>query len=141
MDRTKEPPVFLEELENVKDNPDRILEYLKIAASLREHEFNIQVKRNAMYISANAGLIVFLGFILKGEFYVLGAWITFLGIILSIFWDGYIKKSTNWVHFWERSFYRANNSYLLTWQIIMYKTHILCYRNVHGKNRCTKIET
>jgi hypothetical protein len=97
-----------------KPDVANLLGYLNIAANFRNHEFNIQMLRNAIFTGTQA---ITLGcYAATIQRYSLSALVIafFGGVVLSIIWWLYYRASLYWARFWECRCREVNDKVVTT---------------------------
>lgn len=80
-------------------DPSSLLGYLNVAANFRNHEFNIQMLRNAVF-TGTQGIILGCYAATIQRHALSALLIALLGVMLSTIW-WYYRASLYWVRFWE----------------------------------------
>ncbi len=86
-----------------------MLAYLDIAVKFRNHEFNIQILRNAVFTGSHAVLLVSYAAIIA-DYPFAGFAIALFGILFSVFWLRYYRASVYWAWYWEQRCRMVNDS-------------------------------
>jgi hypothetical protein len=99
--------------DEIKLDAASLLGYLNVAANFRNHEFNIQMLRNAVFTGTQAiALACYAAMIQR---YSLSALvIAVFGVALSIIWWRYYRASLYWARFWEWRCREVNDQVVTT---------------------------
>jgi hypothetical protein len=115
---------------NNKLSFSELLTYLDIATKYRNHEFNIQMVRNAIYTGFNIVLITVYANNVRKEDYLF-LLVALFGISFTILWYIYYKSSQYWTWYWEEKCRKINDYIVSSFQIYnidLFQNHLV------GKN-------
>lgn len=99
--------------DEIKLDAASLLGYLNVAANFRNHEFNIQMLRNAVFTGTQAIALGCYAAVIQR--YSLSALvIAVFGVALSIIWWRYYRASLYWTWFWEWRCRKVNDQVVTT---------------------------
>jgi hypothetical protein len=97
--------------EKVNIKAEDLRTYLDIATRFRNHEFNIQMLRNAVFTGMQAILLA--GFATAADkHFVVSCSISAFGIFFTVIWWLYYRSSLYWAWFWEIRCFEVNDAFL-----------------------------
>ena len=80
---------------------DDLLRYLDVATKFRNHEFNIQILRNALFTGSHAVLLACYAGTITNHPPFAALVVAVFGVALSILWWLYYRASLYWARYWE----------------------------------------
>lgn len=116
-----------------KAKPEDLLKYLEIATQFRNHEFNIQILRMAVFSGSLAVLLVCYAATLNKCNWC-SAGIAFFGAALTVLWTLYYRASLYWTWFWEFRCRQVNDHVVakLDLEVNIFERHPI---GAHNKNQ------